>query len=320
VAVPGLSQAGSGLLTGVVAPPGGLVPIDVRLDLSRPHAECSCVAGQLGDLSGVGVERVAVLGERGPELRVGHHGRVPDPVDGLQAVAYADGVKPSPLASREDPRVDLEVQVSVGIAGPRREVAYDGGLDLLDRHLYLPPSRPDPRRRMGGEPAGDLLGCGHLGAAVRLGDLGVKYGGERPGLRPVDGDLDEPHRLVVGPQPPLGRAGLDVVAGDPLLVGLAVEVGSALQVDGVGRGVAAGDEPHRQPAALGKVVVVGPRPVGLDVVARGSGGAAVDLHPAVHPNRLRQQPSTTTYPQLSAHISGRWVTYFRSMRAAGKGG
>ena len=87
----------------------------------------------------------------------------------------------------------------VWVAGPRGEVAYDGRLDLLDRHLHLPIPRTDPRRRVGREPADDLLGRGHLGGVVRLGDLGVERGRERPGLRPVDGDLDEPDALVVLP-------------------------------------------------------------------------------------------------------------------------
>ena len=63
-------RAGRGdILAGVIAPPLRLVPIDVRLDLSRPRTEGAGVPGQLRDLAGLGVQRVPVLRERGPELR-----------------------------------------------------------------------------------------------------------------------------------------------------------------------------------------------------------------------------------------------------------
>ena len=62
----------------------------------------------------------------------------------------------------------------VGVAGPGGEVAYDGRLDLLDRHLHLPIARPDARRRVTREPPDDLLGRSHLRCVVRLGHLGVQ--------------------------------------------------------------------------------------------------------------------------------------------------
>ena len=101
-------------------------------------AERSGVRRQLGHLAGLGVEREPVPGQRRPERRVGHDRRVPDAVDRLEAVADADGVQPAPRPFGEHPRVDLEMQVPMWVAGPRGEVAYDGCLDLLDRHLHLP--------------------------------------------------------------------------------------------------------------------------------------------------------------------------------------
>ena len=64
------------------------------------------------------------------------------------------------------------------VAGPGGEMAYDGRLDLLDRHLQLPVPRPDACRRVGGEPPDDLLGRCQLRGVVRLGDLGVQRGRE----------------------------------------------------------------------------------------------------------------------------------------------
>ena len=65
-----------------------------------------------------------------------------DAVDRLQAVSHADGVEPSPSPVREQPRVDLKMQVSVWVAGAGGEVTDLGGLELLDRHLHLPTARP----------------------------------------------------------------------------------------------------------------------------------------------------------------------------------
>ena len=133
---------------------------------------------------------------------------------------------------------------------------------------------------------------------------------ERPRLRPVDGDFDEPDALVVLPQRSLREPGVDVVSGDPGLVGLAVHVGSALDVIG-GR-----VEVHGDPAALGEVVVVRSGPIGLDVVSSGGSCAVVGLHAAMHRNHLRRQPPTTVKPQVSGHIGARPATKLRSMRAA----
>jgi len=217
-----------------------------------------------------------VRGESRPELRVGHHTRVPDPVDGLEAVADPDGVDAPPGAAREHSGVDLEMQMPVRVTGPGGEVAYDGGFDLLHRHLHLPAPRPYPGCRMRRQPTDDLLSSRHLRGVICLGNLRVQRRRERPRLRPVDGDLDEPHRLIIGSEPAFRCPGFNVVPGDPPLVGLAVHVVPVLEAPGCG------DDPHRNAAALGEVVVVGPGSVGLDVVPRGGRRSPVDLHAAVH--------------------------------------
>ena len=109
--------------------------------------------------------------------------------------------------SAQHPGVDLEMEMPVRVTGTRGEVAHDGGLDLLDRHLHLPTPRTDPGGRVLGQPPDDLVGGTILRCVVRRRDLRVQRGRDRPGLRPVDGDLDEPHRLVVGAKPALRRAG-----------------------------------------------------------------------------------------------------------------
>jgi hypothetical protein len=45
--------------------------------------------------------------------------------------------------------------------------------------------------------------------------------GQRPGLRPVHGDLDEPQRTSVVADPTFLVPGVDVDPGDPVLIGLA---------------------------------------------------------------------------------------------------
>jgi hypothetical protein len=87
--VPGLAQSRPGLLAGVLGSPCGLVSVDVAVDLRGALAEPAGVRRELTDLAVV-VERVATLGQGGPELRVAHHGRVPDPVERLDAVDNAD--------------------------------------------------------------------------------------------------------------------------------------------------------------------------------------------------------------------------------------
>lgn len=281
-AVPRLPQGGPGLLARVVGPPVGFVGVDVGLDLPGSGAERPGVGSQLDNLAGLGVHGQPVRSQGCPERRVGHHGGVTDAVDRLQTVADTNGVQAPPLTLGEHPGVDLEMQVPMWVPSPGCEVMYDGRLDLFDWHLYLPIARPDPGGGMGSEPTDDLLGRRNLRGVVRLGDLGMQRGRERPRFRPVDGDLDEPHRLVVLPQPALGSAGLDVEAAHPLLIRLAVHVWSVLDALG------GGGDPHGNAAALGEVVVVGTRTVGLDVVAGCRRCTPVDLQAAVHRNHLRQ--------------------------------
>ncbi len=123
-------------------------------------------------------------------------------------------------------------KMPVRVTGPGRVVPDHRRLDLLHRHLHLPTPRPHPRRRVLGDPADDLLGRPVLRRIQRGRDLRMQGCRQRPGLRPVDGDLDEPQRVRVVPQPPLGPAGVDVVPGDPPLVGLAVEVASPASPSG----------------------------------------------------------------------------------------
>ena len=105
------------------------------------------------------------------------------------------------------------------VTGPRRVVPDHRGLDPLDRHLHLPPARPDPGGRVLGDPADDLGGGLVLGVVQRGRDLRMQGRGQRPGLRAVDGDLDEPQRVRVLADPTLRPSGVDVDPGDPLLVG-----------------------------------------------------------------------------------------------------
>ena len=120
---------------------------------------------------------------------------MPDPVDRLDAVHHADRVQPPPRAGGEDAGVDLQVEVAVRVAGPGGVVPHHRRLELLDRHLHLPAPRPDPGGGVLGEPADDLDRGPVLGGVVGGGDLRVQRRGQRPGLRTVDHDLDEPQAL-----------------------------------------------------------------------------------------------------------------------------
>jgi hypothetical protein len=300
----------------MVGPPLGLVGVDVGLDLLRPGAERSRVRRQLNELAGLSVQCEPASRQRLSKPRIGHHRRVPDPVDRLQAVADADRVQPAPLAVDEHAGVDLEMQVPVRVAGPRGEVAYDGRLDLLHRDLHLVAARPDPGGGVRCEPTDDLFGRCHLGGVVGGGDLGIQRRRQRPRLRAVDRDFDEPDAVLVRPKPALRESGVAVVSGDPSFVRLAVHVSPSLDPDPLVELVETRSEVHRDPAALGEVVVVRADPIGLHVVSSGGWCAAVDLHAAMHRNHLRQQPSTTVKPQVSGHNGARPTTKLRSMRAA----
>jgi hypothetical protein len=234
----------------VLGSPCGLVPVDVAVDLFSALAEPAGVRRELLDLA-VLVERVAPRGKGGPELGVAHHGGVTDPVERLDAVDDADRVQSTPRAAREDACVDLHVEMTVRVAGSRGVVTYDSRLDHLHRHLHLTAARTDPGGGVLGHPADHLARRPIHRRVVRRRDVGVECGGERPGLRPVDDDLDEPQRACVVAQAPLGSAGQHVVPADPALVRRAVEAADALHSSG------AGDVVLGHAAAFGQVVVVG---------------------------------------------------------------
>lgn len=141
-------------------------------------------------------------------------------------------------------------------------------LDLLDRHLDLAAARSDSGRRVCRDEADDLLGCPALRSVESGRDLRVQGGGQRPRLRAVNADLDEPQRTRIITQPALGRSGVDVVPGHPLLVGRGVKFADFSQAHRVAY---IGDVPGCDPGAFGQVVVVGTRVIGLDVGARSPG-------------------------------------------------
>ena len=85
-------------------------------------------------------------GERGAELRVTHDSRMPDPIDRLDRVAEGNRVDASPLAGREHPRVDLQMQMAVRVPGAGSVVPHRHCLDPLHRDGHLRPARPDPGR------------------------------------------------------------------------------------------------------------------------------------------------------------------------------
>jgi hypothetical protein len=74
-------------------------------------------------------------------------------------------------------------------------------LQPLHRHGDLRPTRTDPGGHVLAEPADDLRRGAVLGRLVGGGDVRVQLRSERPGLGPVDDDLDEPHRVPVLAQP-----------------------------------------------------------------------------------------------------------------------
>jgi hypothetical protein len=216
-----------------------------------------------------------VGGQRGPELGIAGDGRVPDSVDGGEEVADADGVQPAPLSGGEHSGAELQVQMPVRIPGAGGVVPNGHRLQHLDRHLYLPAARPDPGGRVPRQPADDLRCGAVLRRVVGGGDFRVHRGRQRPGLRAVDHDLDEPHRPIVGAQPPPRHAGVRISAGHPRLVGLSGQRRTFLHPP------VAGGEAAGQAAALGQVVVIGPAAVGHQVRPGSRWRAGVHLHPTV---------------------------------------
>ena len=253
-----------------------------------------------------------------PEPRVGRDGGVPDAIDRLDAVADPDRVDSPPSAGRPDAGVDLEVKVPVGITCPGRVVPDHRGLDLLDRHLHLPPTRSDPGGRVLSDPADDLGGRLVLGFVQRRRDLRMQRRGQGPGLGSVDRNLDEPECVRILAEAALVSARLDVDPGNPLLVGVPGHGPSTL--DNVG----SGGESLSDAGALGKVVVISPGAITLYIGPRGLRCAPVELHTAMHPDHPPQRgPSTTNGPLEMPRgplDHGRPIYVLRSMRAAWKGG
>ena len=89
------------------------------------------------------------------------------------------------------------MQVAVRVPGSGGVVPHHRSLELVDRDLHLPAARPDPGRGVLGEPADDFLRGAVLGRVVGRGDLRVQRRDQRPGLRSVDHDLDEPQTARV---------------------------------------------------------------------------------------------------------------------------
>jgi hypothetical protein len=70
------------------------------------------------------------------------------------------------------------MKMMVRTPGPGGVVADDGRLDLLDRYLHLPTTRPDPGCRVLSDPADDLGGSSVLGFVKRGGDVCMKRSGQ----------------------------------------------------------------------------------------------------------------------------------------------
>ena len=139
------------------------------------------------------VEDVAVGGEAAGTAGRSIRG-VADAVDGPDGVDHADRVQSPPPSGGEHPGIDLQVQVTVRVAGPRGVVPHHRGLQLLHRYLYLSAAGTHPGGRVLGQPPDDLDRGPLLGGVEGVRDLRVQGRGQGPGLRAVDDDLDEPQR------------------------------------------------------------------------------------------------------------------------------
>lgn len=148
-----------------------------------------------------------------------------------------------------------------------------------------------------GDPADDLDGSLVLSGIQRGRHLGMECCCQGPGLRAVDGDLDEPQRVRVFADPTLLMLGVNVDPGDPLLVGLAVHRIGILDA------VRSRCEPGRDAAALAEVVVVGARSVAFDVGPGSLRCTAVELHPAMP----RTTASTTSADNQRTPRNAAWA-------------
>ena len=148
---------------------------------------------------------------------------MPDPVQRFEGVAEPDRVQSPPFAVGEDAGVDLQMQMAVWVTGARRVMPDRDSLHLLDGDLDLASPGSDPGGGMVGDPADDLLGRLVLRRVIGRGDVRIQGGGQGPGFRAVDGDLDEPDRVRVLAQPAPRLTGGRVETGDPCLVPVAVQ-------------------------------------------------------------------------------------------------
>jgi hypothetical protein len=113
------------------------------------------------------------------------------------------------------------------------------------------------------QPGQDLGRGPVLRRLIRCADVRVQLRREGPRLRPVDDDLDEPHRLPIGPQPALGRTGARVQAGHPRLVRVTGERPHPAHTLHRRRDIVLG-----QTGPLREVVVIRPAPIRLNIAAR----------------------------------------------------
>ena len=192
------------------------------------------------------------------------------------------GVQTAPLPRGVDAGADLEVDVPVRITRTAGLVRDRDGLQLLHRHNLSRVPRPDPGDRVLGEPASDLRRRILLRDVEHVGDLRVQGGGDGEGLRGVDHHLREPGRTPHA----LARAarGSHRCAADRVRP---VHPRGVLRrverpcLDDLTRGV--GDGELRERGAALQVVLVGGRPVRLQVSARGRADTAKQNHTALHP-------------------------------------
>jgi hypothetical protein len=182
---------------GVGVTPLGFVAVDVASDLGGAGAERPDIVCKLDDLARVRVEGESVGGEHGAKAWVGHDSPVADAVDGVDRVADPDRVQTTPAVFGEHSGVDLKMQMPVWIAGARRAVPHDDGLDLADRNLHLRAPGSNASCRMLGYPTDDLTGRCVLRRVVRGGNIRVQLSCQRPGFGSVDDHLDEPNRALI---------------------------------------------------------------------------------------------------------------------------
>ena len=111
----------------------------------------------------------------------------------------------------------------------------------------------------------------------------MQCGRQRPRLRSVNDHLHEPHGIGVSPQPTACLTGERIATGDPSLIAISVK-----HTDTLDPAVRGGDEALGQPRALGQVVVVDTRVIGLDIVPSSRRRTAIDLDATLH---VQPQPT-----------------------------